>query len=81
VFVDDTAHGHLLAMEQGKVGKSYIIAGPKYSLAEQISSVRAPRLHPAPWMMKITASMSPIIDAVARMLSVRYGLAGSFVCL
>ncbi len=52
--VDDTAHGHILAMEQGKGGESYIIAGPKYSLveaftlAEQISGVRAPRLHPAP---------------------------------
>jgi nucleoside-diphosphate-sugar epimerase len=68
--VDDTAHGHLLAMEQGKVGESYIIAGPKYSvveaftLAEQISGVRAPRLHPAPWMMKALASMIRLIGAL-----------------
>jgi nucleoside-diphosphate-sugar epimerase len=68
--VDDIAHGHLLAMEQGKVGESYIIAGPKYSvveaftLAEQISGVRAPRLHPAPWMMKALASMIGLIGAV-----------------
>jgi nucleoside-diphosphate-sugar epimerase len=68
--VDDTAHGHILAMEQGKVGESYILAGPKYSvveafaLAEQISGVRAPRLHPAPWMMKALASMIGLIGAV-----------------
>jgi len=68
--VDDIAHGHILAMEQGKVGESYIIAGPKYSLveaftlAEQISGVRAPRLHPAPWMMKATAAMIALIGAV-----------------
>jgi nucleoside-diphosphate-sugar epimerase len=68
--VDDTAHGHILAMEQGNVGESYIIGGPKYSvieaftLAEQISGVRAPRLHPAPWMMQALASMIGLIDAV-----------------
>jgi nucleoside-diphosphate-sugar epimerase len=68
--VDDTAHGHLLAMERGKVGESYIIAGPKYSvveafaLAEQISGVRAPRLHPAPWMMKALASMIALLGTM-----------------
>jgi nucleoside-diphosphate-sugar epimerase len=68
--VDDTAHGHLLAMEQGKVGETYIIGGPKYSLveaftlAEQISGIRAPRLHLAPWMMKAMAAMIGLIDTV-----------------
>jgi nucleoside-diphosphate-sugar epimerase len=68
--VDDTAHGHILAMEQGKAGESYIIAGPKYSLveafnlAEKITGVRAPRLHLAPWMMKATAAMLELIDPV-----------------
>jgi nucleoside-diphosphate-sugar epimerase len=68
--VDDIAHGHILAMEQGKVGESYIIAGPKYSfvevfaLAEQISGVRAPRLHPAPWMMKAMAAMIALLGTI-----------------
>jgi nucleoside-diphosphate-sugar epimerase len=68
--VDDIAHGHILAMEQGKIGESYIIAGPRYSfvevfaLAEQISGVRAPRLHPAPWMMKAMAAMIALLDTV-----------------
>ncbi|HEX4203448.1 MAG TPA: NAD-dependent epimerase/dehydratase family protein [Ktedonobacteraceae bacterium] len=69
--VDDTAHGHILAMEQGKAGESYIIAGPKYSLveafalAEQISGVQAPRLHLAPWMMKAMAATMALIEAVS----------------
>ena len=33
-FVDDIAHGHLLAMEKGKMGESYIIAGETHTLAE-----------------------------------------------
>jgi nucleoside-diphosphate-sugar epimerase len=35
-----------------------------FTLAEQISGVRAPRLHPAPWMMKALASMVGLIGAV-----------------
>lgn len=68
--VDDSAHGHILAMEQGKGGESYIIAGPKYSfvevftLAEQISGVRVPHLHPAPWMMKMAAAMIALIGTL-----------------
>ena len=68
--VDDMAHGHILAMERGKIGESYIIAGPKYSvveafaLAERISGVPAPRLHPAPWMMKAMAAMIGLLGIV-----------------
>lgn len=32
--VDDVARGHLLAMDKGRPGESYIIAGPKHSLVE-----------------------------------------------
>jgi nucleoside-diphosphate-sugar epimerase len=35
-----------------------------FALAEQISGVRAPRLHPAPWMMKALASMLALLGAV-----------------
>jgi nucleoside-diphosphate-sugar epimerase len=43
--VEDTAGGHLLAMQRGKVGESYIIAGPPCTvtdvlwLAERITGV------------------------------------------
>jgi nucleoside-diphosphate-sugar epimerase len=35
-FVDDIARGHVLAMERGRVGESYMLAGPPYSLAEAL---------------------------------------------
>ena len=46
--VDDIVQGHMLAMEKGKIGESYIIAGEPYKvadafqLASQITGKRAP---------------------------------------
>ncbi len=66
--VDDTAQGHLLAMERGRPGESYIIAGPAHTLidalatAERITSIPAPRLHPAPAMMKLMAACMQPLD-------------------
>src|SRR5262249_41966954 len=48
--VEDTARGHLLAMERGRVGENYIIAGPPHSIvdalaiAERITGVPGPLL-------------------------------------
>jgi nucleoside-diphosphate-sugar epimerase len=47
-YVDDIVLGHILAMEKGKIGESYIIAGEPYKvvdafkLASQITGKRAP---------------------------------------
>ena len=52
--VEDTARGHILAMEQGKPGETYIIAGPRHTfeyafdLAASIAKVRAPMLPSRP---------------------------------
>jgi len=51
--VDDMARAHILAMEQGKPGETYIIAGPMHTfvdgikIAEQITGIPAPRAAPA----------------------------------
>jgi nucleoside-diphosphate-sugar epimerase len=65
--VDDVARAHLLAMEKGKPGESYIIAGPPHTLiealeiAERITGVPAPRLHPPPGVMRaLAALMGPL---------------------
>src|SRR5690606_27141217 len=48
--VDDVARGHVLAMEKGQVGESYILAGEPYGfldaldLAEGITGIKAPRV-------------------------------------
>jgi nucleoside-diphosphate-sugar epimerase len=65
--VDDIAHGHILAMERGRSGESYIIAGQGYTfedaldLAERITGVPAPRVRVGPGLLKALARvMSPI---------------------
>ncbi len=59
--VDDTARGHLLAMERGTPGESYIVAGPPHTLieafeiAERITGIPAPRIHVAPRVLRAFA--------------------------
>lgn len=51
--VEDTARAHLLAMEQGQVGQTYIVAGPAHTLAEvmalaqRVTGIASPRQLPA----------------------------------
>jgi nucleoside-diphosphate-sugar epimerase len=69
-FIEDTARGHLLAMEKGKPGESYIIAGPVCTLrealeiAERITGIKAPRLHPTPAMIRGMAAMTRLIEPI-----------------
>jgi nucleoside-diphosphate-sugar epimerase len=49
-YVDDIAHAHILAMEKGTSGESYIIAGPAHTvvealqMAQRITGIPAPRV-------------------------------------
>lgn len=69
--VDDVARGHILAMENGRPGETYIIAGPPHTfveameLAERITGVPAPRLRVAPGLMKAMAAMMGVVEKVA----------------
>ena len=62
--VEDTAAGHLLAMERGRAGESYIIAGEPRSLvdaiemAERITGIPAPRLRPSPGLLRFLAAVT-----------------------
>ncbi len=70
-YVEDIAHGHILAMERGKVGESYIIAGPCHTLidilarAQRITGVPAPRLHPSPGSMRTLAGVMGAVGKIA----------------
>jgi nucleoside-diphosphate-sugar epimerase len=61
--VDDTARGHIQAMERGTAGESYIIAGPVHTLVEvlqiahRITGIPGPRLRLPPPMMQATATL------------------------
>ena len=62
--VEDTAAGHLLAMERGRAEESYIIAGEPRTLidaiemAEQITGIAAPRLRPSPGFLRFLAAIT-----------------------
>jgi nucleoside-diphosphate-sugar epimerase len=68
--VDDTARGHMQAMERGKTGESYIIAGPPHTLvevlqlAEQITGIKAPGLQAPPWLLRTFSAVMGALEAV-----------------
>jgi nucleoside-diphosphate-sugar epimerase len=68
--VDDVARGHILAMEKGKIGESYIIAGPChkltefFELAEEITGVPAPKTRMPPGVMRAMAGLMSVIERV-----------------
>ena len=68
--VDDIARGHILAMEKGRPGQSYIIAGPRHTfvdsmkMAQQNTGVPAPRLIVPPSMMKATSGMINVVEKI-----------------
>ncbi len=69
--IEDTARAHLLAMEKGKPGETYIIAGPRHTfeyafdLAASIAKVRPPTFHPGPHAMRaMAAGMSAVGQVV-----------------
>ena len=67
--VDDIAQGHILAMEKGKTGESYIIAGEPYKVADifllaaHIAGKRRPMIVP-PQMMKVLSVLVRPFDAI-----------------
>ncbi|MFI5134378.1 MAG: NAD-dependent epimerase/dehydratase family protein [Chitinophagales bacterium] len=67
--VDDIAMAHWLAIEKGKVGETYIICGPPYTLedayalAEKITGIRKPIFVP-PAMMKISAAFASVVEKI-----------------
>ncbi len=67
--VDDAARAHILAMEKGRPGETYIIAGPKHTfveglqVAQEITGIPAPRAAPAE-MFKLMAAMMGVVEKV-----------------
>jgi len=67
--VDDVARGHILAMEKGRTGESYIIAGPPHSLesalkmAERLTGVPAPKMRFSPGLLKLMSKLMRPVEA------------------
>lgn len=68
--VEDVARGHILAMEQGERGDSYIIAGPVHTfveaieIAEKITGRPAPRLRLPRSAVRATARLMEWVGSV-----------------
>ena len=68
--VDDTARGHILAMDKARAGESYIIAGPPHTLeealevAEEITGIRPPLLRPPAVMLRVMAAAASAVERI-----------------
>lgn len=68
-YVDDAVQGHILAMEKGQVGETYMICGETYhsadafQLASEISGKRAPRRVPYQFLKTLSYLIGPF-DAI-----------------
>jgi nucleoside-diphosphate-sugar epimerase len=66
--VEDTAQAHLLAMARGRVGESYIVAGPVHTLAaaldiaEAITAIPASPIRLPAALMKAAAALSSLAE-------------------
>ncbi len=62
--------GHIQAMERGRNGESYIIAGPAHTLrqaleiAQRVTGIPVPTMRPFPWMMKAMAALMGVVGLV-----------------
>jgi len=71
--VDDTARGHLLAMEKGRAGESYIIAGEPHTvaeafkIAERVSGIPAPRREISLTALHLMAAVSSVFERIIPM--------------
>lgn len=71
--IEDTARGHIQAMEQGKPGETYIITGPPHTfeyafdLAAALAKVRAPMLHPGPRAMRALAAVMGVAEHLVKL--------------
>jgi nucleoside-diphosphate-sugar epimerase len=89
--VDDIARGHVLAMEKGRTGESYILAGEPYGLiealelAEGITGIKAPRLRLPAAPLRAVASLVERLEryvplpATYRSDSLRSGAGVTFI--
>lgn len=80
--VEDTARGHILAMERGRVGESYILAGPIHTMrdavrvAARLSGRRGPFVSVPPFVLRGAAALMGLVE---RMVQVPPGLSSEYL--
>lgn len=69
-YVEDMAMAHILAMDAGRAGESYITAGPPHTLidamstAQRITGIKAPKVHMPPGVMRVMAGITKVAGAI-----------------
>jgi nucleoside-diphosphate-sugar epimerase len=69
--VEDVARGHILAMEQGRVGESYFLCGPVHTvvealrMAERITGIPAPRMVVPPALLSGLSAVTGLLERIA----------------
>ena len=67
-YIEDIVHGHILAMEKGKPGESYIIAGPPariedvFLLIEKLSGIKGPKKRSNPHILRLMSILMKGIE-------------------
>lgn len=77
--VEDIAAGHILAAEQGKVGESYILAGPALTLAEVVALWAELTGKPRPLLgipARFLRPFAPLMDVLQEKLPLPNALSG-----
>jgi len=72
-YIDDIVQGHIAAMDTGRVGESYMLAGPPHKLTEAITVLEELSNVPAPKMRMGRAglrAMSQIMGIIERLMPV-----------
>ena len=64
-YIDDVARGHLLAMERGRPGRNYFLAGPVHTMIEALDIAQSITHIPAP---RMRVNLAPV-RAIAGVLS------------
>ena len=79
-YVEDTVDGHVRAMDRGRPGESYVIAGPPHTLgdalrvAERVCGIGAPRLEVPPALLRFAARVTALLGQDAEGLRVLAGV-------
>jgi dihydroflavonol-4-reductase len=77
VHVDDLAEGLLAALDRGRLGESYVLAGPAHRLREAIAVAADLGGHPPPTLSTptmILRALAPIADRLGDSSRARFGL-------
>lgn len=67
-FIDDVALSHVAAMERGRIGETYILAGPRHGMAEvldlagSLTGIPAPRIRPGARTLKLAARIAAWLE-------------------